>query len=128
MGGVCEGTVAANNTRTFCELGQSWNGNACVQTRFPEDCRSLRVSLQQHQERMREADGAQRAACAAGPSQECSDTTSTAQNEAGAYRSLLDRYRMCQQQSLSVNPFGHLGDIRYSHGLFDPLEFDMDFR
>src|SRR5579862_1287589 len=129
VGGVCGGTIATNNARTFCGLGQSWNGIACAQTRFPEDCRALLVSLQQQQERMREADAAQRGACAAGPSQECSDVTSSAQNEAGAYRSLQDRYRICQQQSSSLNPFGHLGGLSYSRGpVFDPFEFDLDFR
>jgi hypothetical protein len=128
VGGVCGGTVLVNNTRNFCSLGEAWNGNACLlQTNYAYDCSALRMSLQQQEQRMRAAEAAQQSACSAGPSQDCSDLTSTSQGEASRYRTLQDRYRMCQQRSFTVNLFGRRAGPRYSQGLlFDPLEFDFD--
>jgi hypothetical protein len=129
VGGVCGGTVVADNAHNYCPLGEAWNGNACLlQTSFPYDCSALRMSLQQQQQRMQAAEAAQQSACSAGPSQDCSDLTSTSQSEASLYRTLLDRYRMCQHRSFTLNPFGR-GTYGYSQGLFDPLEFgfDLDF-
>ena len=77
---------------------------------------------------MQAAQAAQQSACSAGPSQDCADLTSTSQSEASRYRTLLDRYRMCQQRSFNVNPFGRAAGSSYSQGrLFDPLEFDLDW-
>jgi hypothetical protein len=129
VGGVCGGTGVVNNTRNYCVLGAAWSGNACLlQTNSPYDCSSLRRSLQQQEQRMQSAQAAQQSACSAGPSQDCSDLTSTSQGEASRYRTLLDQYRMCQQRSFNVNPFGRPAGSRYSQGLlFDPLEFDSDW-
>jgi hypothetical protein len=132
VGGVCGGTVAVNNTRNFCSQGEAWNGNACLlQTSYAYDCSALSMSLRQQEQRMQSAQAAQQSACSAGPSQDCSDLTSTSQGEASRYRTLQDRYRMCQQRSFNVNPFGRPAGSGYSQGLlFDPLEldFDLDFR
>jgi hypothetical protein len=132
VGGVCGGTVVADNNRNFCPLGEAWNGNSCLlQTSYDYDCSALRRSLQQQEQRMQLAQAAQQSACSAGPSQDCSDLTSTSQGEASRYRTQQDRYRMCQQRSFNVNPFGRPAGSRYSQGLlFDPLEFewDSDFR
>jgi hypothetical protein len=129
VGGVCGGTGVVNNTRNYCALGEAWSGNACLlQTSSPYECSSLRRSLQQQEQRMQSAQAAQQSACSAGPSQDCSDLTSTSQGEASRYRTLLDQYRMCQQRSYNVNPFGRPAGSRYSQGLlFDPLEFDLDW-
>jgi hypothetical protein len=129
VGGVCGGTGVVNNTRNYCALGEAWSGNACLlQTNYAYDCSALRMSLQQQEQRMQSAHAAQQNACSAGPSQDCSDLTSTSQGEASRYRTLLDQYRMCQQRSYNVNPFGRPGGARYSQGLlFDPLEFDWDW-
>jgi hypothetical protein len=128
VGGACGGTVAVNNTRNFCPLGEAWNGNACLlQTSYAYDCSALRISLQQQEQRMQSAQAAQQSACSAGPSQDCSDLTSTSQGEASRYRTLQDRYRMCQQRSFTGNPFGRAAGPSYSQGLlFDPLEFELD--
>jgi len=130
VGGVCGGTVVSNNTRTFCQLGLIWNGNACVQqTRFPDDCRAQRIAMERQARSRREAEAAQQRACTAGPGQECSDLTSAAQSEADLYRTLQDQYRTCQERSLSTNPFGHPTRVSSSHGLlFDPFQFDLDYR
>jgi hypothetical protein len=129
VGGVCGGTGVVNDTRNYCALGAAWSGNACLlQTSYPYDCSALRRSLQQQEQRMQSAQAAQQSACSAGPSQDCSDLTSTSQSEASRYRTLLDQYRMCQQRSFNVNPFGRAAGSRYSQGLlFDPLEFDSDW-
>lgn len=128
VGGGCGGTAVATNTRNFCPLGEAWNGNACLlQTSFPYDCSALRRSLQQQEQRMQAAQAAQQSACSAGPSQDCSDLTSTSQSEASRYQTLRDRYRMCQQRSFNVNPFGRTTNSVYSPGLlFDPFEFELD--
>jgi hypothetical protein len=87
------------------------------------------MSLEQQEQRLQAAEAAQRTACTTGSAQDCSDLTSTAQNEDRLYRTLQDRYRLCQQRALSVNPFGRLGGLSYSRGLlFDPLEFGLDLR
>jgi hypothetical protein len=130
VGGVCGGRVVSNNTRTFCQLGLIWNGNACVQqTRFPDDCSAQRIAMERQARSRRDAEAAQRRACAAGLGQECSDMTSAAQSEADLYRTLQDQYRTCQQRSLRTNPFGHPAGVSSSHGRsFDPFEFDLDYR
>jgi hypothetical protein len=77
---------------------------------------------------MQAAESAQQSACSAGHSQECSDLASTAQSEASLYRSLQERYRMCQQRSPMAYPFGGYGRWNYSSGLlFDGLEMDLDY-
>ena len=118
-----------NNARNYCSLGEAWSGNACLQqTTSPYDCSALRRSLQQQEQQMQSAQAEQQSACSVGPSQDCSDLTSTSQSEASRYRALQDRYRMCQQRSFNGNPFGRPASSRYSQGLlFDPVEFDLDW-
>jgi len=129
IGGVCGGTLVSNNTRTFCQLGQVWNGSACTQnTRFPDDCSAQRIAMEQQARNRREAEAAQQRACTARPGQECSDMTSAAQSEAEQYRTLQDQYWQCQQTSLRANPFGHRAGVSSSHGQFDPFEFNLDYR
>jgi len=128
-GGRCTGPVFDNNSRNVCPFGQAWNGGACQwQNRYLDDCAGLRFALQQQARRMQAAESEQQSACSTGRSQECSDLTSTAQSEASLYRSLQDRYRMCQQRSPAAYSFGGYGRWNYSSGLlFDGLEMDLDY-
>jgi hypothetical protein len=128
-GGKCSGTVFVNNSHNVCPFGQAWNGGACQwQNRYLDDCAGLRFALQQQARRMQAAESEQQSACSTGRSQECSDLTSTAQSEASLYRSLQDRYRMCQQRSPAAYSFGGYGRWNYSSELlFDGLEMDLDY-
>jgi hypothetical protein len=128
-GGRCSGPVFANNSGNVCPFGQAWNGGACQwQNRYLDDCAGLRFALQQQARRLQAAESAQQSACSTGRSQECSALASTAQSEASLYRSLQERYRMCQQRSPAAYSFGGYGRWDYSQGLlFDGLEMDLDY-
>jgi len=128
-GGGCVGRVA-NHRNNFCSASELWSGGACLlQTRFLDDCSGLRMAMERQAQRMQAAESAQQSACTTNSRQGCSDLTSTAQSEANLYRALQDRYRLCQQRALPVNPFGRAAVWSYSHGLlFDPLSFDLDYR
>ena len=130
VGGGCVGTVVAKHTNNFCSRWDIWSGGACLlQTRFLDDCSGLRMAMEQQARRMQAAEAAQQSAFSTGSRQDCSDLTSTWQSEASLYRTLQDRYRLCQQRSLSVYPFSSFGGLSYSPGLlFDPLGMDLDYQ
>jgi hypothetical protein len=87
------------------------------------------MAMEQQARRMQAAEAAQQSAFSTGSRQDCSDLTSTWQSEASLYRTLQDRYRLCQQRSLSVYPFSSFGGLSYSPGLlFDPLGMDLDYQ
>jgi hypothetical protein len=123
-GGGCGGAVVANNYgHRGCAAGEGWNGIACLeQNHFPYDCGSQRTAMEQQAQRMHAAESAQQRACSTGSKQDCSDLTSTSQNEASLYRNLQAQYRSCQQRGRTVTPFGHSAGAGYSQGLsFDPF-------
>ena len=128
-GGGCVGRVA-NHRNNFCSASELWSGGACLlQTRFLDDCSGLRMAMERQAQRMQAAEAAQQSACTTSSRQGCSDLTSTAQSEANLYRTLQDRYRLCQQRTATANPFGRAAVWSYSRGLlFDPLYFDLDYR
>lgn len=127
-GGACGGTIVANHTHRFCAAGETWNGAACLeQNRFPYDCSTQRMAMEQQAQRMHAAEQEQQSACSTGTKQDCSDRTSSSQSEASLYRTLQGQYRSCQQRGLRVNPFGH-SVSGYSQGFSSyPLDFDMEF-
>lgn len=129
-GGQCTGTVSGNQTRTFCQAGEFSSGGACLlQTRFMDSCSGQRRVMEQQARRMQAAESAQQSACASGSMQDCSNSTGTAQSEANLYRTLQDRYQTCRQRSQAAYPFTRFGFSGYSSGLlFDPLEFDVNYR
>ena len=136
-GGGCAAAIVPTPTHPYCTFGEIWSGGACLlQTRFLDDCAVLRMTMQRQEQRMRLAESQQQNACAAGSSQACMDSTSAAQSEAGFYRTLQARYRLCMQQSASTYPFAGfglgsgrgLGFGSYSSGLlFDPLELQFNY-
>jgi hypothetical protein len=130
VGGQCTGTVSANQTPTFCRAGEFSSGGACLlQTRFMDSCSGQRRVMEQQARRMQAAGSAQQSACASGSMQDCSNLTGTAQSEADLYRTLQDRYQTCLQRSQAAYPFTRFGFSAYSSGLlFDPLEFDVNYR
>jgi hypothetical protein len=88
--------------------------------------------MQLQAQRMQAAEGARQAACANAVSQDCSGLTTAAQSEGSLYRTLQDRYRRCQQRSLSGYSFIGFGASGYSAGLlfdsmFDSIGMDLDF-
>ena len=130
IGGACTGTAAVNNnTRRYCSSGEIWNGGACLQqTRFLDDCAGLRMTLQQQAQRMQSAESVRQSACAAGPTQSCTDLTNAAQSESGLYRTLEERYRTCMQRPMSAYPFGNFGFRGYSGGAaFEPWQMELSF-
>jgi hypothetical protein len=129
-GGGCAAGAVPKHRNNFCSTSELWSGGACLlQTRFLDDCSGLRMAMERQAQRKQAAESAQQSACSTTSRQGCSDLTSTAQSEANLYRALQDRYRLCQQRALSVNPFGRAAVSSYSHGLlFDPLSFDLDYR
>jgi hypothetical protein len=128
--GGCVGGFTPQRINNFCSRWGLWNSNACLgQNNFADDCRGARAAMEQQARRMEAAHSAQLSACSKGAGQECSDSTSTAENEAHLYRTLQDQYRICQRRSLTVNPFGHPAGSSYSQGLsLDRLESDLDHR
>lgn len=112
-GGGCA-APAFQFERNPCPVRELWSGGACLlQVHFLDDCSALLMALRQEEMRMRAADSAQQSACGAGPTQECSGTTSTFHSEQGLYRSLQARYEQCRQRSLS----GYLAPAGTSSGL-----------
>lgn len=126
--GGCVGIPVPNHRHNFCSQGEIWNGGACLlQTRFLDDCSSLRLAMDRQAQRIHAAEAAQQSACSTGPSQQCSDLSSTAQSESSLYRSWQDRYNRCQRRSMIAYPFGG-GIWSYSAGLlFDRLEMDWEY-
>ncbi len=120
-GGACTGTVVVNNTRHYCSSGEVWSGGACLQhTRFLDDCAGLRMTMLQQMQRMQSSDLLRESACAAGPTQSCTDFTNASQSESGFYRTLQERYRMCLQRPMTAYPFGNFGFRGYWAG--GPIE------
>jgi len=118
-----------NHTNNFCSAGEFRSGGSCLlRIRFLDDCAGLRLAMERQAQRMEAAESAQQGACGMGPRQECSDLTSTALSEASLYRELQNRYRLCQQRSLTAYPFSGFGFGGYSSGLlFDPMGMDLDY-
>lgn len=124
--GGCLAIPLRNNGYSSCSQSEIWNGNACLlQARFLDDCSGLRLAMERQAQRMQAAEAAQQSACVSGPGQQCSDLSSTAQSEAGLYRSRQDRYNRCR---LTAYPFSGLGIWNHSSGLlFDPFEAEFDY-
>jgi hypothetical protein len=128
-GGGCAGGFTANHTSNFCSRLGIWSSSACLQQNpYWDECGGLRMALERQAQRMQAAESAQQSACAAGPRQECSEMTSTAQSEASLYREFENRYRMCRQSSPTRYWSGRYAIGGYSSGLrFDPLGIDLDY-
>ena len=129
--GGCGGAFYIRHQHTHCTSGEIWNGGACLlQTQFLDSCNSLRMTMQRQQQRMQAAESARQSACAAGSSQICMDSTSSAQSESALYRTLQERYQRCMQRSASY-PFARLGGFGYggySAGrLFEPFELQFNY-
>lgn len=129
--GGCGGAFYIRHQHTHCTSGEIWNGGACLfQTQFLDSCNSLRMTMQRQQQRMQAAESARQSACAAGSSQICMDSMSSAQSETALYRTLQERYQRCMQRSVSY-PFAGLagaGYGGYSAGrLFEPFELQFNY-
>jgi len=84
--------------------------------------------MEQQAQRMQAAEAARQSACSTAARQDCSGLTNAAQSEGNLYRTLQDRYRRCQQRSLSAFPFAAFGFGGYSAGLsFGSLEMELDY-
>lgn len=111
----------------YCSRQAFAIGSSCLQqTRFLDDCSGLRMAMQRQERSMRTAEATQQSACAAGPGQECSDLTNSAQSESRLYQELQRRYQMCRQRSLTAYPAGGYGG--YPSGpSWNPLGVDLDY-
>jgi len=130
FGDGCGEDFTRDRINNFCSRWGLWNSSACLeQNNFADACNGLRVAMERQARRMQAAQSAQLKACSTGAGQECSDLTSSAQSDAGLYRTLQDQYRMCQRRSLTVNPFGHPAGSGHSQGpSLNRLESDLDHR
>jgi hypothetical protein len=129
-GGRCTGRANANGTRAYCQAGEFSSGGDCLlQTRFMDNCFAQRRVMEQQARRMQAAESAQQNACASGSTQDCSNLNGTAQSEANLYRTLQDQYQTCRRRSQAAYSFTGFGFSSYSSRLlFDPLEFDLNYR
>jgi hypothetical protein len=130
VGGGCTGTVTVDHTRSYCSSGEVWSGGACLQhTRFLDDCAGLRMTMLQQMQRMQSAESVRQSACAAGPTQSCTDLTNASQSESGLYRTLQERYRMClQQRPMTAYPFGNFAFRGYwAGGPFESWQMGLSF-
>ena len=129
--GGCVATFVVSNPNNSCSRWDVWSGAACLRhTRFVDDCRGLRSALENQARRMQQAQATRDASCSASAiGQECSDFSATSQSEASLYRALQDRFRQCQQRSLTSSPYGEYSFGSYSPGLaVDSLGIDVDYR
>jgi len=130
-GGGCSGLVFVSRVRDVCSSWEVWNGGACLlHSHFLADCNSLRMALEQQERRMQAAESAQRNACGTGETQECSGARDQWRSEQSFYQSLQMRYRQCQQQSVSHDPYSFGGHFFSMHepGMFlDPLPTNLKY-
>jgi hypothetical protein len=83
--------------------------------------------MERQAQRVRAAEADRQSACASGPAQECSQATATWQSEENLRQNLLNRYRQCQTQSMSMYS-AQVGLSPYDSMLwFDSLQFGADF-
>lgn len=106
--GGCAGLF--ERRRGICSAGEIWNGGSCLlQANFLDDCNGLRAALARQEQRAQAAESARQSACAAGTSQDCSNTMRDAQSESDLYRTLQKKYQRCGQleifAGLAIRPF-----------------------
>jgi hypothetical protein len=128
-GGACGGgTVVLHNSRHTCSGSAIWSGASCVlQTHYLDDCSGLRSMMERQAQRMQAAESIQRSACAAGPSQECAETSSSFAGEQNLYRSLQQRYQQCRMQTGHSFPLRSFAGPNGSGQFFDPSRFDARY-
>ena len=115
--GGCTGAVLVNRVRDACASWEVWSGGACLlHTHFLADCTSLRMAMEQQQQRMAAAELAQRTACGTSDPLNCSAAGEALRTEQTFYQSLQARYRRCQQQVVSYSPYGS------GRSIFSPFE------
>lgn len=129
--GGCGGAFYIRHHHTHCTSGEIWNGGECLlQTQFLDSCNGLRMAMRRQQQRMQAAESSRQSACAAGSSQICIDSMSSAQSETALYNTLQERYQRCMQRSASY-PFAGLAGFGYggySAGrLFEPFELQFNY-
>ena len=83
--------------------------------------------MERQAQRMQAAESIQRSACAAGPSQECSETSNSWSSEQNLYRSLQQRYQQCRMQTGHSFPLRSFAGPNASGQFFDPLRFDARY-
>jgi hypothetical protein len=126
-GSGCEGTFIRDRIRRVCPAGESWINGACLQqTWYQDQCAGLRTMMERQAQRMRAAQLDRQITCSIGPWQQCSDSTTSAESEAGFYQELQNKYQACQRRS--PTPLPHTFRIPgYSAGLSsNSLSFELD--
>lgn len=129
--GGCTSLGFVRRERVACSSWEVWSGGACLaHTYFLSDCDSQRRAVEQQGRRMQSADAAQRNACSAGETQECTSARDQWRSEQNFYQSLQTRYRQCQQQSVTYFPYRFGGNFfsMYEPGLFlDPMLVNLNY-